>query len=305
MTNDIPMIARPCPLCGSTDDSKIFADAQIDTSKLSGFAFASRKLPDFMHHRLVKCPDCDLVYSSPIPHIETLTQAYVEADYDSGEEARCAAHTYGQYLKQFVDRLPDRVGALDIGAGDGAFLEELLKQGFSNVVGVEPSAAPIRSAPDAVRPLLVQDIFRASEFKPGTFSLVTCFQTIEHVPDPAAMVAEALTLLKPGGALFLIGHNLNSVSAKVLRMKSPIFDVEHLQLFTLPTAKDLLHRGGYVKVEVQPIVNAYPLHYYLKLLPLPKSIKIPLMESARRGAAAKRTIPARLGNLMVFGFRSA
>src|SRR5947209_11259205 len=99
-----------------------------------------------MHHRLIVCDRCDLVYANPVPTLDSLSSAYNEAAFDSGEEAACAARTYGSYVPGIMAELPDRTGALDIGTGDGAFLEQLLKRGFRCVMGVEPSQAPIQSA---------------------------------------------------------------------------------------------------------------------------------------------------------------
>jgi SAM-dependent methyltransferase len=295
------LVSRPCPLCGSEDDSQIFAESNVDPSKLDAFAFASRKLPEYMHHRLVKCPVCTLVYSCPVPPPDSLAQAYEEAHFDSSEEGRCAARTYAGYLAKFVDRLPDRDGALDIGAGDGAFLKELLDLRFTRITGVEPSSAPIAAAEPDVKGLLVRDIFRAENYDPGTYSLITCFQTIEHVPGPSALARDAFSLLRPGGALFIIGHNLNSLSAKVLGMRSPIFDIEHMQLFTIKTARELLRRAGFERIEAYGTVNRYPMHYYAKLLPIPnKAAVLRMMKSSPVGKIA---LSAALGNLGVVGFR--
>ncbi len=43
-------------------------------------------------------------------------------------------------------RVKCRDGALDIGTGDGAFLAELLRAGYTDVIGIEPSSAPIEAA---------------------------------------------------------------------------------------------------------------------------------------------------------------
>jgi len=46
-------------------------------------------------------------------------------------------------------------GALDVGTGDGAFLGQLLANGFTDVAGVEPSAAPVAMAAPEVRGALL------------------------------------------------------------------------------------------------------------------------------------------------------
>jgi 2-polyprenyl-6-hydroxyphenyl methylase/3-demethylubiquinone-9 3-methyltransferase len=37
---------------------------------------------------------------------------------------------------------------------------------------------------------------------PGYFDIVTCMEMLEHVPEPASVVAACATLLKPGGMAF-------------------------------------------------------------------------------------------------------
>src|SRR5690606_36227243 len=38
---------------------------------------------------------------------------------------------------------------------------------------------------------------------PASFDAITCMEMLEHVPDPASVLAACATLLKPGGRLFL------------------------------------------------------------------------------------------------------
>ena len=233
-------VIRHCPVCGSSDESQVFRDANIDPQRLDGFAFASRKVPEFMHHRLIICPACDLMYASPMPSPSQLHAAYQGASFDSGEEARCASRTYASHLRRLMPSLPDRTAALDIGTGEGSFLEELLAAGFEQVSGVEPSLAAIATASSTVRAHIRQGVFNADDFANDSFSLITCFQTIEHVPDPLAICRGAHRLLKPGGALFIVCHNRRALSAKVLGTSSPIFDIEHLQLFSPASCRRLL-----------------------------------------------------------------
>ena len=42
---------------------------------------------------------------------------------------------------------------------------------------------------------------------PGAFDVVTCMEVLEHVPDPAALIAACATLLKPGGTF--VGSTIN------------------------------------------------------------------------------------------------
>ncbi len=296
---------RPCPLCGSDTPARIFSESNIDKKKIvaNQFSYASRKFPDRMHHRLVICSACHLLYADSAFSLDGLTQAYGEAAFDSQEEARCASRTYGGFLPSIMRRLPDLDGALDIGTGDGSFLEELLARGFSTVAGVEPSRAPIAAAKDTIRPLIRNNVFRAEDFHERSLSLVTCFQVLEHVCDPLELFRSIHTLLKPGGAVFSICHDRNALSAKILGMKSPIYDIEHLQLFDKKCAELLLRKSGFFDTKVWPIFNRYPLHYWIKLFPLPIKIKHPLVSMLKKGGIGAIPIACPAGNLALIGYK--
>lgn len=297
------LIARACPTCGSSDETRVFAPATFDPAKLDDFAFASRKLPEYMHHRLILCPTCALLYASPVPSVADLTDAYVAAAFDSGDEARFAARTYARLLRFVTARLPDRDGALDVGAGDGAFLEELIGGGFTRVAGVEPSAAPIAAARPEIRALIRHGMFQAENYPSAGLSLVTCFQTIEHLFDPLETCRAFCRLLKPGGAVMLVAHDRLALTARIMGRKSPIFDIEHLQLFTAESARRLLKAAGFSRIEIHPVVNRYPLHYWVKLFPLPNALKRPLVALLRMPALRSVSIPFPAGNLAAIGFR--
>jgi len=299
------MISRACPLCGSSDTRSIFAKANYELDRLDSFAFASRKMPEYMHYQLVDCPCCDLIYANPLPREEFLAEVYSEAAYDSGVESHFAAATYAARLPYVAERLPDRHGALDIGAGDGAFLEQLLLHGFDEVVGVEPSRAPIAAASENVRPLLREGVFRCDDFAPGRLSLVTCFQTLEHLSKPQEMTRGVWELLKPGGAAYFICHNRRALSVRLLGRKSPIFDIEHLQLFSPRSARYLMEQAGFKDVRVMPIVNRYPLRYWLKLLPLTRKFKEALIAVLDLLGFGSIVVPIPAGNLAVVGYKTS
>jgi len=297
------MASRACPVCGS-EAATVFAEQRIDPAALDGFAFASRKQPEYMHYRLVACPVCDLIYASPAPGPETLAGAYVTAAYDSSEESRWAARTYRGLLRPVLASLGETGlgSALDIGAGDGAFLEELLAAGFCHVEGVEPSDAPRRSARASIRPLIHEGLFSPEVFEGRRFDLITCLQTIEHVHEPLALCRDAWSLLEDGGALFIVCHNRRAASAKLLGRHSPIFDVEHLQLFSPRSLRQLLSESGFTNVSVRPVLNSYPIRYWARLAPIPTGMKAKTLEALDgRPGSLRLMLPA--GNVAAWGFR--
>lgn len=289
--------SRSCPLCGSTAEGKVIVESNVEPSRLTEFAFASRKLPEYMHSRMVECGDCGLLYGNPAVSIDSGLSAYKEAAFDSGQESRFAAQTYAKLVASQLNSIESRERALDIGAGDGAFLEQLVQLGFRDITGVEPSAAPIASSKPDVRNLIRHDIFRARDFEGRQFNLVTCFQVMEHLWNPLELARDVHSILKPGGLFVTVTHNLKAYSARMLGDKSPIFDIEHLQLFSEKTIRALLQRAGFTDIRVMPVWNRYPIHYWMKLAPLPQSLKRALIKVTKQGPLATISCSLPAGNI--------
>jgi SAM-dependent methyltransferase len=294
---------RKCPVCKSDDGSQVAYPARIDEEKLDGFAFASRKFPELMHLRLLKCPTCGVLYASPALSPQFLASAYREASYDSNEEAEYAAATYAGELESILRVIGDREVALEIGAGNGAFLRHLREAGFRQVIGVEPSRQAADKADEVIHPLIRLGMFQAGDFAPESISLLSCFQTIEHVENPRKLCSDAYELLRPNGAVFLIGHDCDSWVTRLLGEKSPIFDIEHQQLFSKDSLSYLLTACGFEDVRVGTIQNRYPLSYWMKLLPIPAVLKRVLIPLSRKLLIGRLPVSVNIGNIYAVGFK--
>lgn len=300
---ELEFAPRNCPVCNTADDLTLVAEANVDVENLDSSAFSSRKQPEYMHHRLVGCPTCRLLFASPAPTSATLAEAYHQADFRSTEESRCAGETYALLVQRILGGLPDAGGALDIGAGDGAFLETLLQSGFADVVGIEPSAAPIAAARPSVQPLIQSGFFRPDAFTPGRFRLVSCFQTLEHVREPMELCKGARTVLRRGGAFLAVCHDRHALPNRLLGRRSPIYDVEHLQLFDGPSLRTTLERAGFSRIELWPVRDRYPLRYWIKLFPFPDPLKAALLERLTTSRLGSLPVSMPAGNLAAVGYK--
>lgn len=295
---------RCCPVCQSSPESALlFHEENIDESMISGFSFASRKEPEYMAHRLVRCLTCDLVYASNPPEQADLAYAYHLAEYDSSEEANDAAHSYISAIQPTLMRLEQRGKVLDIGSGTGILLELLKREGFTDLVGVEPSSAAIAAAPAHRKDWLREGIFDESAFEPASFDLICCFMTMEHVRDPMTTALAAKRLLRPGGAFVTVTHDYRSLVNKILGKRSPIIDIEHMQLFSRNSISELFNRSAFIEVSANPFINRYSIGYWLRLAPLPQQVKRVLRWTLTHIFSDKLKIGLNVGNTIASGFR--
>lgn len=293
-----------CPVCHTDfEKAKLVIEKNIDPAKLSEFSFASRKEPEFMCHRLVQCPNCDLIYADQPPDEVALAHAYHTADYDSSEEANDAAAAYIKAIRPTLNLLALRQSALEIGTGNGIFLEYLSLEGFTELLGIEPSSAAIATAPEYRRAWIREGMFEEKNYAPGTFDLICCFMTMEHVRDPNVVASAAFRLLRPGGAFVTVTHNYRSLVNRLLGERSPIIDIEHMQLFSERSVRYLFESAGYADVTINAFVNTYSLRYWMRLTPLPRSIKSAVSSIMASLRMDNIKLGVNVGNLITTGFK--
>ncbi len=283
--------------------SRLFLEERIDPTKLSEFSFASRKIPEFMNHRMVRCLRCDLVYVESPPSQEVLGKAYHVASYDSAEEANDAANSYMAAFGPIFNKMPLKESALEIGTGTGVLLDLLSRYGFTNVVGVEPSAAAIAAAPESRREWIREGLFNEDDFEPASLDFICCLMTMEHVPDPRVIASAAMRLLRPGGAFVTVTHDYGGTVNRLLGKRSPIIDVEHMQLFSHKSIGYLLEASGYREIMIKGLVNSYSVGYWLRLSPLPVRTKMHIRSLLQKLRLHDRKFSMNVGNLVAAGFK--
>lgn len=106
---------------------------------------------------------------------------------------------------------------LDVGCGGGLLSEGMARRG-ARVTGIDLAAGAIEVAKlHALEAgitvdyrLVPAETLAGSE--PGAFDLVTCLEMLEHVPDPAAILAAVARLVRPGGDVVCSTINRNPKS---------------------------------------------------------------------------------------------
>jgi len=296
---------RACPVCGERASTRVVVEENLPPERFNAFTYASRKEPEFMSLRLVECAGCGIAYAPRIPTSEALVGAYREAAFDSGDEADMAARTYMRLLAPALAGLDTSRAAIEIGAGTGALLPLLAARGFRTVRGFEPSAEAVRAAPEEARPYLVEAPFAAESLEPGGAAFVGCFMTLEHVDDPGAIVDAAYRALVPGGIMAVVVHDRRALLNRVLGRRSPIIDVEHLQLFSPSDIERLFRARGFSGVVTRHFANTYRLRYWLRLLPVPRALRRGIVAAAAAIGLDRVPVTVPVGNLLAVAVKPA
>lgn len=106
---------------------------------------------------------------------------------------------------------------LDVGCGGGILAEALAHKG-AQVTGIDVAELSLKVAKMHLHESGLEVDYQLSTVEDfaqqnaARFDIVTCLEILEHVPDPASIVASASRLLKPDGLLCLSTLNRNPKS---------------------------------------------------------------------------------------------
>jgi len=127
------------------------------------------------------------------------------------EPLRLKLDYYGRHLTK--SRFPEPGRLLDIGCGNGAFLQRAIEMGWQ-VQGVEPDPVAVGVCHGIGLSVIQGDAF-SDELKEGSFDVITMSHVLEHVADPSALLERAYRLLKPGGWLWIAVPNPRSIGRRL------------------------------------------------------------------------------------------
>jgi SAM-dependent methyltransferase len=244
-----------CPVCAETGRS-----LSLDRLRDTTFYTAPGEW------NLWRCARCRSLYLDPQPTPETLGLAYgsyythaasgaVEAPKRRGLRAALVG-LLSRSEPRYVERVPFPAGSvrprlLDIGCGNGEFLARARKAGWE-VFGCDFDPAAVSAACGSgaeVRQGGAESFLDSA----GSFDAVTLGHVIEHVHDPAGLLALCRDLLKPGGTIFVDTPNSEARGLALFgRSWRGLEPPRHLILFNWSGLEQLMIRSGFESIERLP-----------------------------------------------------
>jgi len=256
-----------CINCGSANIAEL-SHGNYNADPLAGFLaadpFGENPAPYLQTATwtLAKCMDCSQVFHRRILDDEWNERRFsqwMSADAIKIFEARTgssftrsfnsATHHVEHILR--IERLTrdirpqtSPVRLLDFGCGFGRFIEACNHFGFE-ACGVDRSIG--RRSEASI------DIYPSLNDVPGEFHAITLFEVLEHLDNPAGMLAELSSRLVPGGILVLETPDCSGVSdIRSHRDYHLIHPLEHINAFTHETLRSIAERAGFKHIHRGP-----------------------------------------------------
>jgi 2-polyprenyl-3-methyl-5-hydroxy-6-metoxy-1,4-benzoquinol methylase len=264
--NESSSILEPvaCNLCGA-DQFDVLYDQPLreqGPEDLGDYVASTDRYDAY--GRIVRCRRCALVYTNPRPRPEAIFAGYrnaVDPDYAREDSSRSInAHLSLHTLKRFAHsgRL------LDVGCSTGYFLNAA-RLDFE-VQGLELSAWAAGYARDRLR-LDVQNAgLEEADLPAAHFDVVTLNDVVEHFTDPKAALLRIGTLLRPGGLLYLVTPDIESLSARVMRGRWWGLRPAHIFYFSPKSLTALLQETGFEVELVKSYGRIFTWGYWLSRL---------------------------------------
>jgi len=234
----------PCPLCGRDDAQLRTESADPTPTAGAGLRFA-----------IVECRHCGLTYTNPRPTESTIGRFYPGDYRPHAPRANRAIRLPSRFWSLVLGRpCPERRGRLpwigngrllDFGCGGGSYLRRMSQLGW-RVTGLDVSPHAVEKVRDDIGCDVYLGSLPHGDLPPGSFDVITMWQSLEHVHRPLEVLRAAFDLLRPGGRIIAAVPNIAGLPAAWFGENWFGLDLpRHLTHFTPSTLGNMLLAAGF------------------------------------------------------------
>jgi len=235
-----------CNLCGSRD-AKLLYPSTLTNLTPNAADFRCTSAAYGVHPPIVRCNVCRLVYANPRWDSNVVRDSYsVVEDPTYVEEREGRVLTFSRNLQPFEKLVAPNSNTrrlLDVGCHIGVMVE-LAQARHWEAWGIEPSTWAAEQA--RARGLhVITGTLASAEIPADYFDVVTMWDVIEHLTDPAAELRNVHRVLKPGGIFAIHTIDIESWFARLMGKRWPWLMEMHLYYFSPRTLGKMLVQTGY------------------------------------------------------------
>jgi SAM-dependent methyltransferase len=228
-----------------------------------------------------RCPKCGLVFVSNVLTDNQLNEAYSTLDLESyyseiREENAAKIKSACVAMKDLAAGSLSKF-ILDIGCGNGQFLQELREEGYVSLAGHEIPGADLRHL--EVIGIRVYRDMDWSCVPSGAFDVITMLDVAEHVKDPVKLFEECFRMLRVGGYLYFHTPVVTKLDRSMhLVARLPVIgklgriwqrgrtSIFHLQNYTDKSFRFALSKVGFREIQIHKRNElSWPLRRYVRV----------------------------------------
>lgn len=246
---DIIKLFRKCPICDGSEGKELL--------KLSFEFPEGNPLP--RNSRVVSCANCGFTFADVNASQKEYNEyydgfnMYAECEELRGQTVQIpVGYIEGERL--ISEKVEKNAKIIDIGCGGGGFLHYLQSEGYTNLVGYDPSKSSIEKLHNISVGGIVGNIFDSipKELENG-FDVVISTMVIEHIYDLNGYISQILKFLRQDRKSYVLlsapaveGFN------KYMCPRANYFNHEHINYFTETSASNMLNKYNLQRINDDP-----------------------------------------------------
>ena len=222
-----------------------------------------RHAPPIEGTKLGFCETCGFLHVDPYPPAEYL------ADFYSRYEMPTPQANLAETARLLARNIGDQDVILDIGCGDGAFLQEMHKLEFERLIGFDQSPGLERAMKlgfgTFYRSSVWEFLDNAERGQRTDARAIVMVNVLEHVAEPLELLARIHRVLPERGLVCVtVPNDFSPLQKALLKVKGhrPWFVAlpDHLNYFSFDTLGNALRKCGYEVIDQSAL---YPLELFL------------------------------------------
>jgi SAM-dependent methyltransferase len=274
---------KKCPCCGNDacliqflSRERILRDVEALLGKM---AFSEG---DFGDYQMLRCSVCGLEFSAPMqeppPHFYDVLAGSLKYPATRWEWRTCT-----HLLREAISRggFADRKIVLDVGCGNGLFLQNLAGVDGLRAIGLDINCQVVEACRARGLEVLQGTLNSVREQLPQGLYAVTMWHVVEHVADPVGLLTLAKSLLEEGGKIYF-SVPLSPMSYEIAWPDPLNAPPHHLTRWGVPALQALADRLGMTITFAVPnaeqfwvrVVRALSLQAVSPFAPLSRNKKI-------------------------------